>query len=414
MAVDEVNSVYVGSLPYEANEEMLRDAFGYYGTIVSVKVRPAPPPSSLRLAISRVCYLSWPRLVTMEQSRKLRGLQLLLKGLLPGEEEMWDYSHVIGMSWPRLVTMEQSRKLRGLQLLLMEGLLPGEEEKPCKGWFGEQGLTGDQEIWASPLYPCINAVIWGWIEHEQKYQKSNHIPEFAGEAYLAVVGGVSRRRIARRWPRGLTSGIRAVLLGVGEGVWWSGIVASMTRWWKGSEALYTEIGRPRTCNLAAVFQEKGDHGASSETIGADPVPTGGDGGQVEGGRWLMGEVDGEVGGIDREGCRHGRHPAAAVRASGHGRDRSLEGRGGENPVGTATGSDGEGGCVTEIGANGSRHGLRGFGDSSSESQRGFTMRWSRIEPKKQMDAVWALKIDGWSTGCGQRRESNIHTVACLS
>ncbi|XP_035822702.1 uncharacterized protein [Zea mays] len=38
MAVDEVNSVYVGSLPYEANEEMLRDAFGYYGTIVSVKV----------------------------------------------------------------------------------------------------------------------------------------------------------------------------------------------------------------------------------------------------------------------------------------------------------------------------------------------------------------------------------------
>ena len=44
MAVDEVNSVYVGSLPYEANEEMLRDAFGYYGTIVSVKVRPAPLP----------------------------------------------------------------------------------------------------------------------------------------------------------------------------------------------------------------------------------------------------------------------------------------------------------------------------------------------------------------------------------
>ena len=44
MAVDEVNSVYVGGLPYEANEEMLRDAFGYYGTIVSVKVRPAPPP----------------------------------------------------------------------------------------------------------------------------------------------------------------------------------------------------------------------------------------------------------------------------------------------------------------------------------------------------------------------------------
>ncbi|CAO2037630.1 unnamed protein product [Urochloa humidicola] len=38
MAVDEVTSVYVGGLPYEANEEMLRDAFGYYGTIVSVKV----------------------------------------------------------------------------------------------------------------------------------------------------------------------------------------------------------------------------------------------------------------------------------------------------------------------------------------------------------------------------------------
>ncbi|KAF8769701.1 hypothetical protein HU200_006307 [Digitaria exilis] len=38
MAVDEVTSVYVGGLPYEANEDMLRDAFEYYGTIVSVKV----------------------------------------------------------------------------------------------------------------------------------------------------------------------------------------------------------------------------------------------------------------------------------------------------------------------------------------------------------------------------------------
>jgi hypothetical protein len=53
--VDEVNSVYVGGLPYEANEEMLRDAFGYYGTIVSVKVSPAPPSSTLRLVSSRVC-----------------------------------------------------------------------------------------------------------------------------------------------------------------------------------------------------------------------------------------------------------------------------------------------------------------------------------------------------------------------
>ena len=46
MAVDEVTSVYVGGLPYEANEDLLRDAFQYYGTIVSVKVRPAPllPP----------------------------------------------------------------------------------------------------------------------------------------------------------------------------------------------------------------------------------------------------------------------------------------------------------------------------------------------------------------------------------
>ncbi|KAK3156329.1 hypothetical protein QOZ80_2AG0105780 [Eleusine coracana subsp. coracana] len=38
MAVDEVTSVYVGGLPYEANEDMLRDAFEYYGTIVAVKV----------------------------------------------------------------------------------------------------------------------------------------------------------------------------------------------------------------------------------------------------------------------------------------------------------------------------------------------------------------------------------------
>jgi RNA recognition motif-containing protein len=40
MAVDEVTSVYVGGLPYEASEDMLRDAFEYYGTIVAVKVRP--------------------------------------------------------------------------------------------------------------------------------------------------------------------------------------------------------------------------------------------------------------------------------------------------------------------------------------------------------------------------------------
>jgi RNA recognition motif-containing protein len=38
MAVDEATSVYVGGLPYEANEDMLRDAFEYYGTIVAVKV----------------------------------------------------------------------------------------------------------------------------------------------------------------------------------------------------------------------------------------------------------------------------------------------------------------------------------------------------------------------------------------
>jgi hypothetical protein len=39
MAVDEVTSVYVGGLPYEVSEGMLRDAFEYYGTIVAVKVR---------------------------------------------------------------------------------------------------------------------------------------------------------------------------------------------------------------------------------------------------------------------------------------------------------------------------------------------------------------------------------------
>uniref|UniRef100_A0A0E0CHH0 RRM domain-containing protein n=1 Tax=Oryza meridionalis TaxID=40149 RepID=A0A0E0CHH0_9ORYZ len=37
-AVNEETSVYVGGLPYEANEDMLRDAFGRFGTIVSVKV----------------------------------------------------------------------------------------------------------------------------------------------------------------------------------------------------------------------------------------------------------------------------------------------------------------------------------------------------------------------------------------
>jgi hypothetical protein len=43
MAVDEVTSVYVGGLPYEASEDMLRDAFEYYGTIVAVKVRRPLP-----------------------------------------------------------------------------------------------------------------------------------------------------------------------------------------------------------------------------------------------------------------------------------------------------------------------------------------------------------------------------------
>ena len=46
MAVDEVTSVYVGGLPYEANEDMLRNAFEYYGTIVSVKVPPRSSPLS--------------------------------------------------------------------------------------------------------------------------------------------------------------------------------------------------------------------------------------------------------------------------------------------------------------------------------------------------------------------------------
>ncbi|KAG8058454.1 hypothetical protein GUJ93_ZPchr0002g24435 [Zizania palustris] len=38
MSVNEENSVYVGGLPYEANEEMLREAFSRFGTIASVKV----------------------------------------------------------------------------------------------------------------------------------------------------------------------------------------------------------------------------------------------------------------------------------------------------------------------------------------------------------------------------------------
>lgn len=51
-AVNEETSVYVGGLPYEANEDMLRDAFGRFGTIVSVKVpfptshAARPPPLS--------------------------------------------------------------------------------------------------------------------------------------------------------------------------------------------------------------------------------------------------------------------------------------------------------------------------------------------------------------------------------
>jgi RNA recognition motif-containing protein len=54
MAVDEATSVYVGGLPYEANEDMLRDAFEYYGTIVAVKVcRPLLPSFCSSPVLSR-------------------------------------------------------------------------------------------------------------------------------------------------------------------------------------------------------------------------------------------------------------------------------------------------------------------------------------------------------------------------
>jgi RNA recognition motif-containing protein len=44
MAVNEETSVYVGGLPYDADEEMLRLYFEPCGTIVSVKVMNPPPP----------------------------------------------------------------------------------------------------------------------------------------------------------------------------------------------------------------------------------------------------------------------------------------------------------------------------------------------------------------------------------
>jgi hypothetical protein len=46
MAVNEETSVYVGGLPYDADEEMLRLYFEPCGTIVSVKVINSPPPFS--------------------------------------------------------------------------------------------------------------------------------------------------------------------------------------------------------------------------------------------------------------------------------------------------------------------------------------------------------------------------------
>jgi hypothetical protein len=86
MAVDEVTSVYVGGLPYEANEDMLRDAFEYYGTIVSVKVRPAPHPFSSPSGQLRAYSLEG-----------LRGA--LISGLLRWSEACGGRRYVFGAWW---------------------------------------------------------------------------------------------------------------------------------------------------------------------------------------------------------------------------------------------------------------------------------------------------------------------------
>ncbi|TVU32995.1 hypothetical protein EJB05_24764, partial [Eragrostis curvula] len=73
MSVDEVTSVYVGGLPYEANEGMLRDAFEFYGTIVAVKVRVHAPffsPSLLVLARALWKLCGWCQVIN---DHKVKG-----------------------------------------------------------------------------------------------------------------------------------------------------------------------------------------------------------------------------------------------------------------------------------------------------------------------------------------------------
>lgn len=41
MTIDDDNSVYVGGLPYDADEESIRRVFDLYGHVVAVKVSPS-------------------------------------------------------------------------------------------------------------------------------------------------------------------------------------------------------------------------------------------------------------------------------------------------------------------------------------------------------------------------------------
>jgi hypothetical protein len=55
MAVNEETSVYVGGLPYDADEDMLRLYFEPCGSIVSVKVFRPPPPFCFPYPVSPCC-----------------------------------------------------------------------------------------------------------------------------------------------------------------------------------------------------------------------------------------------------------------------------------------------------------------------------------------------------------------------
>ena len=85
MAVNEETSVYVGGLPYDADEDMLRVYFEPCGTIVSVKVIHSPPPFCFPYP-APPCFPSpfEPRLASLLRLGRL-GVRLVLSTF--GEEK---------------------------------------------------------------------------------------------------------------------------------------------------------------------------------------------------------------------------------------------------------------------------------------------------------------------------------------